>query len=261
MATQMSAYASVIGGKTGIRVAICEADPAHRAQLRAALDCDPLLILVGEFHNWTECETTFDEVIPDLVIARAEQIPIGWNELAIESIRPVVIALQTTLAFPGQECNLLRLPADLHSIRRCLDRAVREIYDRKAKQLRYFVERYVAGSQSLSPYKAFLQVERDGEAFDLHTQEIVSVVAARKHVSIHGLNRQFILREPIHRVSERLDPAVFVRIHRSIIINVRHIDRAAGLAASGSFVAMCDGSRYPVGPNYRDVLADALYRP
>ena len=254
----MSAYASLSSKHTGIRVALCEPDPAIRAQLRLAIASDPLLILAAESNSWSDCETSLDNILPDLVLIRAELIPGDWSNHSGDSFQPVVIALRTTLIFPSAEHNDLRIPADPQAIRATLDRAIRDIYDRKAKQLLFLVDRYVAGSQSLATYRTFIQVENEGRRIDVPVDSMLSIVAARKHVSINSSNGRFFLREPIHRVLSHLDPTLFVRIHRSIVVNVRHIDRALTPAIKPFAVVLSNGSRYRVGPNYRDALAAAL---
>jgi two-component system, LytTR family, response regulator len=258
VATQLSAYASLGSKHSGIRVALCEPDPTTRAQVRSAIENDPLLVLAGESQNWDECEACLDSVVPELLIIRSELIPADWSRRGSEHFQPVVIPLRTTLTFPNPERNDLHVPANPQTIRAAFDRAVRDIYDRKAKQLLFLVDRYVAGSQSLATYKTFIQAECDGHPIDLAVGSIVSIVAARKHVTVHTTTGGFLLREPIHRVAGDLDPAMFVRIHRSIIVNVRHVNRAMPLGGKPFEVILNDGSGYRVGPNYRDALADAL---
>lgn len=257
MATQLSAYISV-GSQLGLRVALCEPDPAVCAQLRMAIDADPLLVLAVEANSWGECEACLDDVVPELLIVRSELLPVDWNaRSAADSFQPVVIELRTTLSFPGEK-NVLRVPADPRAVKSALDRGVRDVYERKAKQLLFLVDRYVQGSRAASPFKAVVKVEREGAFFDLRTENIVSVLAARKYVWIRSTAGKYMLREPIHEMGERLDPRVFVRIHRSIIINLRHIDRTCSLAEKLSYVFLTDGSRYPVGPSYRESLQQAI---
>ena len=257
MATQLSAHIS-LGSQLGLRVALCEPDPAVQAQLRAAIDGDPLLVLAAESNSWAECESCLDDVVPELLIVRSELLPFDWNlRSAADNFKPVVIARRTTLSFPSQE-NVLPVPADPRAIKAALDRAVRDVYERKAKQLLFLVDRYVQGSGAASPYKTVLKVEREGAFHDLRTENIVSVLAARKYVWIRSTAGKFMLREPIHEMGERLDPSLFVRIHRSVIINLRHVDRTSAISARPSHVVLTDGSRYPVGPSYRDALEQAI---
>src|SRR5271165_2428963 len=244
MATQMSAYTSLDSKHTGIRVALCEPDPAIRAQVCAAVDGDQLLILAAESQNWNECEACLDSVVPELLIVRSELIPADWNSRSSDHFLPVVVPLQTTLTFPNSQRNDLHVPADPQTIKATLDRAVRDIYDRKAKQLLFLVDRYVAGSQSLATYKTFIQVESEGRLIDVPVDSILSIIAARKHVSINSSHGRYFLREPIHRVIGRLDPTLFVRIHRSIVVNIRHVDRTLTPAIKPFAVVLSNGSRY-----------------
>jgi two-component system LytT family response regulator len=257
----MSAYVSLSARQSGIRVTLCEPDPAIRAQIRTVIDNDPLLVLVGESNSWPDCQECLQESVPELLIVRSELMPVDWHDRhEFDSFLPAVIAVRTTLAFANgdRQANNLRFPADAHAIKNSLDRAVRDIYDRKAKQLLYLVERYVSAAAPAPQYKPFLQVERDGTLLDLRTERILSIVAARKHVSIFSTDGQFHLREPIHRLAGRLDPRLFVRIHRSVIINVRHIDRSKTNLGLSSRIVLNDGSSYRIGPNYREAVTEAL---
>lgn len=257
MATQLSAYVSV-GSQLGLRVALCEPDPAVRAQLRDAIDADPLLVLAAESSSWEECAECLEEVVPELLMVRSELLPVDRNVRdAGDHFQPVVIELRTTLSFPGDH-NVLRVPPDRRAIKACLDSAVRDVYERKAKQLLFLVDRYVQGSRAVSPYKSVVQVQRDGTRFDLRTENIFAVLAARKNVWIRSADGKFMLGESIQEMSERLDPCRFARIHRSVIINLRHIDQTRPISGKPTYIVLTDGSRYPVGPSYRDALQQAL---
>ena len=257
----MALYSSFAPGSAGcIRAMLCEPDPSIRVQLRELIDDDPLLTLANESRNWAECEKSMDELVPELLIARSDLIPAAWTaRMNQDSFLPVVIALRNGLGPVAveQQPNVLPMPADPEAVRRCLNQAVRQIYDRKAKQLLYLVEKYVAGSNATSGYKSVLRVERDGQPVDLRTDTIVSIIAARKSVSIQSMDARFFLREPIHVLAAQLDPHTFVRIHRSVVINRRYLDRTKSLSSRSSAVVLLDGSTYPIGPSYRDALRDA----
>jgi two-component system LytT family response regulator len=94
----------------------------------------------------------------------------------------------------------------------------------------------------------------------VRTDTIIAVLAARKCVILHTLDGQSMLHEPMHRVIDKLDPSVFVRIHRSVIINCNRLDRSATPIEKPSQIVMQDGSQYPVGRNYRQALAAHLQR-
>jgi two-component system LytT family response regulator len=244
----------------GIRVIVCEPDSHVREQLRSFIDADPVLTLAAESRDWAECVIDLDEFVPELLIVRSNLVPREWQERSNFDSFPVVITLRSDLTSEKSELQHLLLPllANPEAVKGLLTQAVRDIYDRKAKQLLYLVDRYVTASSSVSGYRSALRVEGNGEAFDLPTDKIMSIVAARKCVVVHAINGQFMLREPIHQVATKLDPGIFVRIHRSIIVNCEQLDRQTLLSPKTSHVILVNGSRYPVGPNYRETLANAL---
>ncbi|HKD83618.1 MAG TPA: LytTR family transcriptional regulator DNA-binding domain-containing protein [Terriglobales bacterium] len=244
----------------GIRVILCEPDQKLRAQLRWFIASDPLLILAAEPRDWVECAPVLEELIPELLIINTELMPDDWPA-AVEhdSLAPMVITSgRRYRATAPSHIHLDATAADAESIRSALDRAVREIYNRKATQLLYLVNRYVTASETVVTYKSGLKVERDGEVFELDTERIMAVTAARKCVSIHSTDGTFLLREPIHSVASRLDPAKFIRIHRSVLINARHLNYRESASGKGLYAVLVDGTRYHVGPNYRDALANIV---
>jgi DNA-binding LytR/AlgR family response regulator len=198
---------------------------------------------------------------PDLLIARSELLPAGWPlQEQPDCFSPVVIRLRSGSDWSGgsTRSNFILLPANPLAIQHVLNQAVRDIYDRKAKQLLYLVDRYVAGSQANLAYRPVIKVEREGRQFELEVGQIVSVIAARKYVLIRSVVGEFTLREPIRSLADKLDPRIFLRIHRSIIVNRRYVDSTLLSTPSASFVTLSDGSRYPIGPNYRNVVVETL---
>jgi two-component system LytT family response regulator len=247
----------------GVRVVICDPDDEVRAALRAILASDSLLVVVAESGDWATCAAAIEDLVPELLIVRASLVPPLWTNRAVEDpFAPLVIRLKDArgvaiVPIPSDE---LLIPIEANTARRWLDQAVAEIYDRKAKQLLYLVERYVEASKDSPAYDSIIMVEQDGRSEPVRTDTIMAVIAARKCVVLHTSSGRTMLREPIRQVSAKLDPAVFLRIHRSVIINCTHLDYRS-ISERSSHVVLMDGSRYPVGRNYRHALASLLDRP
>ncbi len=243
-----------------LRVMLCESDSTVRDQLRPLIQSDPVLMLAAESQTWRECEEGLDELVPELLIARADLIPAGWRSRAtMDSFLPVVITLQGSHGSATGEpaYNLAPVSVDSDAVRASLGQAIRQVYDRMARELLYLVERYISGSNASSGYKVVIRVERDGQANDLTIGKIISIVAARKHTVIHSTDGDFMLRESIHALEARLDPDRFIRIHRSVIINRCYLVKTLSISPKSLFVVLQDGLEYPVGPHYRDRFGDA----
>jgi hypothetical protein len=238
---------------------LCDPDDDVRANLRRIIEPDPLLIVVGEAKNWLACENEVENLVPELLIARADLIPEEWAVRSAEDTFAPVMLLVNGSEITGGRRGTLGLPIEPGTIRSSLDRALTEIYDRKAKQLLYLVGHYVAASETTNRYEPVIKVEGEDQIEEVPVESVIAVVAARKHVIVQTSSGKRLLREPIHRVVETLDPSIFVRIHRSVIINSNHLDLRA-TNSKFSQVVMKDGSRYPVGRNFRGALAARLQR-
>lgn len=227
------------------------------------MDCDPLLTLVAEPGDWRTCSVEVENLVPELLLIRADLLPRDWLETsAHDTFAPVVVPLKESVAgatapFPSVE---LMIPIMPEAARRSLNLAVSEIYERKAKQLLYLVGRYVAGSGSVGGYDPFLSVDNNGRREQVRADAVIAIQAARKHVIVHTLDGQSMLHEPMHRVIAKLDPSIFLRIHRSVIVNCNRLDRVATATDKPSEIVMQDGSRYPVGRNFRQSISEYLQR-
>ena len=264
MGMTAQAYSPLTSRNVGcIRVVLCDPDDSVRAQLKAMMDYDPLLTVVAESRDWRTCDMDVDNLVPELLIVRANLLPIGWvDRNAQDTFAPLVLTLREGIegtTAPSAFCHL-RVPIAPDAVRRSLDYAVAEIYDRKAKQLLYLVGQYVAASSPVPAYKSVITVDYDGHPGEVRTDTIIAVSAARKCVVLHARDGHTMLREPIHSIAAKLDPSVFVRIHRSVIINCNRLDQRSFDAERLVQVVMEDGSRYPVGRNYRPALTAHLQR-
>lgn len=261
MATAMYAYPPIASRCVGgIRVVLCDPNDEVCAALRAIIDGDSLLVVVAESRDWATCEADLEDLVPELLIVRDGLVPLQWSiRIAEDAFAPLVIRLKKSGETPAISFSSgeLPLPVDLNMARTSLDRAVAEIYDRKAKQLLYLVGRYVEASKSAPTYESAITIERDGVRESVDTDTILAVVAARKCVALHTSSGRSLLREPIRQLASKLDPSCFVRIHRSIIINVSYLDHRS-VSEKCSHIVLTDGSRYPVGRNYRQNLATLL---
>jgi len=61
-------------------------------------------------------------------------------------------------------------------------------------------------------------------------------------VQLHAKGRSWLLREPLHRLAERLDPAVFVRVHRSAIVRIDAVAEVQPLSNRDAMLRLHDGT-------------------
>lgn len=96
------------------------------------------------------------------------------------------------------------------------------------------------------------------------TTRLVKVVdidwieAAGVYVNLHVASKELLYRAAMHELAERLDPARFVRIHRSAIVNIESILHLEPISHGEFEVVLKDGSRSRVSRSYRAELEKRL---
>lgn len=88
---------------------------------------------------------------------------------------------------------------------------------------------------------------------DIDTVEMIS--AERDYIRIWANGKSYLLRETMKDIEQRLNPAVFARVHRSTIVNLKRVTELK-VSASGAYVlALGDHPDIRVGRSYKRRIA------
>lgn len=89
-------------------------------------------------------------------------------------------------------------------------------------------------------------------------QAIDSLLASANYVEVHCGHERHLARETLNAIEAKLDPAQFVRIHRSHVVRIGAV-RDVELLPSGQYLLrLHNGQKLPGGRSYRDRLRKAL---
>ena len=94
----------------------------------------------------------------------------------------------------------------------------------------------------------------------VRAEEIDWIEAAGNYVAIHVGPRDHLLRETVSHLESRLDPAHFVRIHRSFIVPLDRIEELRVSEHGDYEVALRDGTRLASSRTYYRQLRKRLER-
>ena len=92
----------------------------------------------------------------------------------------------------------------------------------------------------------------------LGLDEIDYVEAAANYVKVNVGKQSYLLRKGIGEIAEKLDPALFVRIHRSAIVNVRRIKELQPVNSGEYIVVLKDGKELSCSRGYRAGLQELV---
>ncbi len=86
--------------------------------------------------------------------------------------------------------------------------------------------------------------------------EIVAVQAEGNYVSLRHRPNPYLLRESLSSMAEKLKPYGFIRIHRSVVVNISAVEEIQPLATGEYRLRVKGGKEYLVTRTYKDNLRD-----
>jgi DNA-binding LytR/AlgR family response regulator len=86
--------------------------------------------------------------------------------------------------------------------------------------------------------------------------EIVAVQAEGNYVSLRHRPNPYLLHESLSSMAEKLKPYGFIRIHRSVVVNISAVEEIQPLATGEYRLRVKGGKEYLVTRTYKDNLRD-----
>jgi len=242
-----------------LRALLVDDEEPARELLRAFLAHWPEIVVVGEAGDGRTAVQLAKQLAPDLLFLDV-QMPRANGFDVVAALDPDSLPLivfvtaydQYALrAFEVSACDYLLKPFDTDrfavTMRRVLARR-----DEPARTARDAVRALLTAVQPTAAEQLVVRVE--GRHLFLEASEIEWVEAVRKDALLHLGARSLLAREPLSSLERRLDPARFLRVHRSAIVNRAHIREMQPWFKGDYVLIMRTGARIVSGQTYRDTV-------
>ncbi|MEO8189139.1 MAG: LytTR family DNA-binding domain-containing protein [Acidobacteriota bacterium] len=232
-----------------VRVLIVDDEEPARLLLREILAAEPGVEIVGEAENGFEAVRTASECRPEVAFLDIEMPKLNGFEVA-ELLAPEVAVVFVTAydqwalkAFEIHAADYVLKPYRAERLREALARASsRRVGGAPAVDP-------AAVSKSARPAGSFAEriVVRDGPKVHVIPVDRVDCLEAQDdYVAVRSQGKKFLKLQTLASLAETLDPARFLRVHRSYVVNLDRL-RSIELYAKNSHVALLsDGSRIPI---------------
>jgi two-component system LytT family response regulator len=249
-----------------IRTIIADDEPLGRKKLRILLAEEPGIHIVAECPDGPKTIAALRDYEPDLLLLDI-QMPGADGFEILESVPPdrLPVVVFTTAydqyalrAFEAHALDYLLKPFDQERLHRAIERARLEILKAKDSQVASRILDFLNEAKAKSPAEKRLVIKAGGRVVFLDLEEIEWVEAAANYVKLNVGKESYLLRERIGRVSERLDPAQFVRIHRSVIVNVGKIKELHPCNSGEYIVVLKNGKELSCSRGYRAGLQQLI---
>lgn len=248
-----------------IRTILVDDEVLARLSLRQALASHAQVEVVGECGNADEALQAIDILQPDLVFldiqmpgldgfGLLQRLPPGALPLVVFASAFDQHALR---AFDAGALDYVLKPIDQERFDRCMARVARQW-------------QHLAGSSRPLRHTAFNTPAGAVKRFSVHAGEHIRIIRADEidwvagdgnYVRLHVGGSALLHRETLRNIEAALDPALFVRIHRSTIVNIDRIKEVHPLFRGNAQILLHDGTRLLLTRRFREGARSALGLP
>jgi len=242
-----------------IRALIVDDEEPARELLRSFLVNWPDVEIVAEAGDGATAIALAREHHPQLMFLDVQMPRVGGFDVVAELDQrslPLIVFVtaydQYALrAFEVSACDYLLKPFDAERFAATMRRVVARHAD-PSSDVRSVIDTLMARVRT--PATNQLVVKTDGRHVFLEVDDIEWIEAQGKDARVHLGAKVLVARESLNSLASRLDEDRFVRVHRSAIVNRRHIREAQPWFKGGYVFVMRSGARVTSGKTYRDQM-------
>jgi two-component system, LytTR family, response regulator len=243
-----------------IRVLVVDDEQWARRRMVALLASRPDVEVIGECAGGAEAVLAIQDLSPDLVFLDVQMPDLDGFEVlhAIDPAHLPLVVFATAYddyavrAFEAHALDYLLKPFGERRLQETVDRAGRDLERSRAAQR---LSSLIRGLAQDGRYLRRLVVKAGARIVFLRTGEVDWFEAAANYVCLHCHGREYLVRGTIASLEGRLDPDRFLRVHRSIIVNLDRVRELPAGARGEAALTLADGTSLPVGRRFRSRLA------
>jgi len=245
-----------------LRALLVDDEPLALERLRGFLRDQEDLEIVGECTNGLQAVDAVASLKPDLLFLDIQMPELDGFEV-LEALDPEALPLvvfatafdqYAIQAFEAQALDYLLKPFSRQRLLESLQRARMALESRTAhqkldlllKQLQQRCTRFV--------------VHKDDKALVIQAKDVEAFEAEANYLWLYRGRETYSIRSTMNALERRLDPAVFLRTHRSWIVNLACVQSIEPKPTGGAIADTVSGLKVPVSSGNRSALEAALGR-
>jgi two-component system, LytTR family, response regulator len=255
-----------------VRTVIADDERLARQKLLILLQSEPQVHVVAECQDGRQTVSAIRSLRPDLLLLDIQMPDLdGFQVLAEIPAEEMPVVIFTTAydqyairAFEANALDYLLKPFDQERLHHAVERAQSMLSKERDRAITHRILSLLSQVRSVTPSAAQsdqrLVIRANGRVVFLDLDNIEWVEAAANYVRLNVGKESYLFRETISRISERLDANLFVRIHRSTIVNVRKIKELIPVNSGEYVVVLKSGRELSCSRGYRAALQEIVQK-
>lgn len=245
-----------------MKILIVDDEPLARERIREMLKNEPQIEFIAEAGDGGEALALIRASKPDIVFLDIQMPDINGFEVLekldaqqIGTIPAIVFVTaydqHALRAFEFYAIDYLLKPFDRQRFAETLNLAKERIRQQTGGEYQRRMLDFLEKINPAPEYLEWLTVKKDERIKLLRADEVYWIEAQGNYVSLKFEDGAEMLRETMDKLEAQLNPRVFVRIHRSAIVNISQISELQ-MSARGEYrVVMRGGKTFALSRGYR----------
>ena len=231
-----------------IRAVIVDDEDLARALAREFLSAHADIEVVAECANGFECVKTVQELKPDLLLLDIQMPKLDGFE-ALELLDADRLAVVFLTAYDQYAMRAF----EIHAVDYLLKPFSKERFDAAIGRARARLGQsppragdLAAAARGPGQFLERIVVQDGARVYVVAVDKLDWAEAQDDYVSLHSQGREYLKQQTISSLEERLDPSRFLRIHRSVIVNLERVARIEPYTKDSRLAILADGTKLPV---------------
>ena len=252
-----------------LRVVIADDEPLARQHIADRLGHEENVEVVGTASDGAEAIEVIRRSKPDVVFLDV-QMPGATGLDVVDTIGPEEMPATIFVtaydryalkAFDVAAVDYLVKPFDDERFAEAFRRARRAVEMDDVERMNARLTALLEAEERPAEKRHYLDritVEMRGQTRVVPVASIDFITASGPYAELHAGGRTFAVRERMQTLAEQLDPKVFMRVHRSVIVRLARIDTLLRSPGGDYAVRLKDGTELSVSRARREALEKRL---
>lgn len=248
--------------KQKIRALIVDDEPPSRQTMRIMLEGVPEVQVIGECGSGKEALHKVKKLKPDLMFLDV-QMPTMNGFDVLESLGPEhlpIVVFVTAYdqyavkAFETNAIDYILKPFDSTRVKKAVQKVIRLLGSNSPRSSRDKVDSVITRPNGVSR----LLVKQHDRVAVLKTDEIDWIGAAGNYIELHMGKKRYLFHMTMNAIHQELDPEKFLRIHRSVIVNINRIKEFEPTLNKDYILYLEDGTKLTLSRSYTNEVMRTL---
>jgi two-component system LytT family response regulator len=253
---------------TKVKTIVVDDEPLARARIIKLLEAYEDIQLVAECKNGKEAIKAIRDYRPALAFLDIQMPDLnGFDVLSDKTLKPLPFIIFVTAfdqyalkAFDVQAVDYLLKPYDEDRFRKAVEHACQQIQQQQQAQLHQKMMQLITShQQEATAYLYKLEYRDKGIDKSVDIADVSHLASDGNYIRLHTGRRNIIIRQTLQSISEQLDPGLFLRIHRSLLLNINFIDKAVYEGNNQYAFIMKNGQRLISSRGYKAPIQRFLH--